>query len=60
MDHLVTRPDLDNERLGYYSYSLGAFFGPIPMAVEAVRDRFVWLGKCSDLFDDRLGDLVIR
>ena len=56
----MTRPDLDNERLGYYSYSLGAFFGPIPMAVEAVRDRFVWLGKCSDLFDDRLGDLVIR
>ncbi len=34
VDYLVTRPDVDKERLGYYSYSLGAFFGPIPVALE--------------------------
>ena len=28
------RQDVDKERLGYYSLSLGAYFGPIPVALE--------------------------
>ena len=34
VDYLESRPDVDKSRLGYYSLSLGAFFGPIPMALE--------------------------
>lgn len=34
VDYLATRTDIDLERLGYYSLSLGAFFGPIPVALE--------------------------
>ena len=34
VDYLETRNDIDMERLGYYSLSLGAFFGPIPIALE--------------------------
>ena len=34
VDYLETRPDIDKARLGYYSLSLGAFFGPIPVALE--------------------------
>jgi dipeptidyl aminopeptidase/acylaminoacyl peptidase len=34
MDYLVTRPDVDRERIGYFSVSLGAFFGPIPLALD--------------------------
>ena len=34
VDYLESRPDIDRERIGYYSLSLGAFFGPIPVALE--------------------------
>ena len=34
IDYLESRPDVDRERIGYYSLSLGAFFGPIPVALE--------------------------
>lgn len=34
VDYLETRPDIDNERLGYYGLSHGAFVGPIPIALE--------------------------
>jgi len=34
VDYVSTRPDLDAQRLGYYSLSMGAFFGPIPIALD--------------------------
>ena len=34
VDYLETRPDIDMTRLGYYSLSLGAYFGPIPVSLE--------------------------
>ena len=34
IDYLETRADVDKARIGYYSLSLGAFFGPIPVALE--------------------------
>ena len=34
IDYLESRPDVDRSRIGYYSLSLGAFFGPIPVALE--------------------------
>ena len=34
VDYLETRKDIDMARLGYYSLSLGAYFGPIPVALE--------------------------
>jgi formylglycine-generating enzyme required for sulfatase activity/dienelactone hydrolase len=34
VDYLQTRPEIDTERLGYYSLSMGAYFGPIPVALE--------------------------
>jgi eukaryotic-like serine/threonine-protein kinase len=34
VDYVESRPDVDKSRLGYYSLSLGAFFGPIPVALE--------------------------
>ena len=34
VDYLATRQDVDMNKLGYYSLSMGAFFGPIPVALE--------------------------
>jgi len=34
VDYLETRPEIDAQRLGYYSLSMGAYFGPIPLALE--------------------------
>jgi formylglycine-generating enzyme required for sulfatase activity/dienelactone hydrolase/predicted Ser/Thr protein kinase len=34
VDYLATRPEVDLQKLGYYSLSMGAFFGPIPVALE--------------------------
>ena len=34
VDYLESRPDVDAARIGYYSLSLGAFFGPIPVSLE--------------------------
>ena len=34
VDYLETRQDIDMERLGYYGLSMGAFFAPIPVALE--------------------------
>jgi len=34
VDYLETRQDIDMQRLGYYSLSMGAYFGPIPVALE--------------------------
>lgn len=34
VDYLATRPDVDMNKLGYYSLSMGAYFGPIPVALE--------------------------
>jgi formylglycine-generating enzyme required for sulfatase activity/dienelactone hydrolase len=34
IDYLETRPEIDAGELAYYSLSMGAFFGPIPVALE--------------------------
>jgi dipeptidyl aminopeptidase/acylaminoacyl peptidase len=34
VDYLESRPDIDRNKLAYYSLSMGAFFGPIPVALE--------------------------
>jgi dienelactone hydrolase/predicted Ser/Thr protein kinase len=34
VEYLGTRRDIDVDRIGYYSLSMGAFFGPIPVALE--------------------------
>ena len=34
VDYLATRPDVAPDKLGYYSISLGAFYAPIPLALE--------------------------
>jgi dienelactone hydrolase len=34
VDYLATRPDVNMDKLGYYSLSMGAYFGPIPVALE--------------------------
>ena len=34
VDYLETRPDIDMQRLAYYSLSMGAYFGPIPVSLE--------------------------
>jgi eukaryotic-like serine/threonine-protein kinase len=34
VDYLETRPDISMDGLAYYSVSMGAFFGPIPVALE--------------------------
>jgi alpha-beta hydrolase superfamily lysophospholipase len=34
VDYLETRKDIDLQKLGYYSLSMGAYFGPIPVALE--------------------------
>ena len=34
VDYLANRPDIDPERLAYYSLSMGAYFGPIPVSLE--------------------------
>jgi eukaryotic-like serine/threonine-protein kinase len=34
VDYLETRPELDSTRLAYYSLSMGAYFGPIPVSLE--------------------------
>jgi formylglycine-generating enzyme required for sulfatase activity/dienelactone hydrolase len=34
VDYLETRKDVDMQRLGYYSLSMGAYFGPIPVSLE--------------------------
>ena len=34
VDYLAERPDVDTQHLGYYSLSMGAYFGPIPVALE--------------------------
>ena len=34
VDYLETRKDIDLQRLGYYSLSMGAFYGPIPVSLE--------------------------
>lgn len=34
VDYLATRSDIDMERLAYHSLSMGAYFGPIPVALE--------------------------
>ena len=34
VDYLATRSDLDLSRLAFYGVSMGAYFGPIPVALE--------------------------
>jgi dienelactone hydrolase len=34
VDYLATRKDINLDRLAYYSLSMGAYFGPIPVALE--------------------------
>jgi hypothetical protein len=34
VDYVETRTDVDKDRLGYYSLSMGAYYGPIPVAQE--------------------------
>ena len=34
MDYLETRRDVDVQKVGYYSLSMGATFGPIPVSLE--------------------------
>jgi hypothetical protein len=35
VDYLETRSDVDRSRLAYYSVSMGAYFGPIPVSLDA-------------------------
>ncbi len=34
VDYLETRKDINMQKLGYYSLSMGAYFGPIPVSLE--------------------------
>jgi len=34
VDYLQTRKEIDTNKLAYYSLSMGAYFGPIPVALE--------------------------
>ena len=34
VDYIETRSDLDASKIGYFSISMGAYFGPIPVAIE--------------------------
>ena len=34
VDYLETRKDIDMSKLGYYSLSMGAYFGPIPVSLD--------------------------
>src|SRR3954463_8692152 len=34
VDYLNSRDDIDHQRIGYYSISMGAYFAPIPLALE--------------------------
>ena len=34
VDYLETRPEIDMQKLAYYSLSMGAYFGPIPVALD--------------------------
>ena len=34
IDYLETRTDVDRDHLGYFSISMGAYFGPIPIALD--------------------------
>jgi formylglycine-generating enzyme required for sulfatase activity/dienelactone hydrolase len=34
VDYLETRQDIDMQRLGYYSLSMGAYYGSVPVALE--------------------------
>ena len=34
VDYLETRKDIDLSKLGYYSLSMGAYFGPIPVSLD--------------------------
>ena len=34
VDYIETRPELDISKLAYFSLSMGAYFGPIPVALE--------------------------
>jgi dipeptidyl aminopeptidase/acylaminoacyl peptidase len=34
VDYLETRPEIAQDKLGYYSISMGAFFAPISLALE--------------------------
>ena len=44
VDYLVTRPDIDADRLGYYGVSMGAFVGTIINAIEPRLKANVFLG----------------
>jgi dienelactone hydrolase len=35
VDYLETRPDVDHGRLAFYGVSMGAYFGPIPVALDS-------------------------
>jgi dipeptidyl aminopeptidase/acylaminoacyl peptidase len=34
VDYLATRQDIDMDRLGYYSLSMGAYFAAVPLSME--------------------------
>lgn len=34
VDYLETRPDINRDKLAYFAISMGAFFAPIPLALE--------------------------
>ena len=34
VDYLEARPEVNKDKLGYYSISMGAYFAPIPLALE--------------------------
>ena len=44
LEYLETRPDIDQERLGYFGASLGAWHGPIPLAIEPRFDLGILVG----------------
>ena len=42
LDYLELRDDIDNNKIGYYGFSLGSAAGPIPCAVENRFKAAVW------------------
>ncbi len=51
VDYLETRPDIDHDRLAFYSLSMGAYIGPV---VGAVEDRLRTLVLVAGGLDDGL------
>ncbi len=55
IDYLITRPDVDPERIGLHGSSMGGYSGPRCATVEKrIKAVAVWSGACN-LVDDIIG-----